>query len=230
MVIAEGSHAMTTPKMSRVPRTARGTATRAKLLAAAETIFARTGYTEASIVRVTEEAGVAQGTFYLYFESKLQIFEELVEDLNHRVRQSMSEAAAQGTNRIEAERLGFKGFFEFTAAHPALYRIIREAEFVSPRALRLHYSRIVDGYSEGLRKARDAGEITADPTVAAWMLMGIGELVGMRWVLWGDRSLAEGALSGETSDVPDEVFDEMMAFIERGLGSSTNETPRKAQQ
>jgi AcrR family transcriptional regulator len=221
---------MTTPEMSRVPRTARGTATRAKLLAAAETVFARTGYTEASIVRITEEAGVAQGTFYLYFESKLQIFEELVDDLNHRVRQSMSEAAARGANRIEAERLGFKGFFEFTAAHPALYRIIREAEFVSPRALRLHYSRIVDGYSEGLRRARDAGEISADPTVAAWMLMGIGELVGMRWVLWGDRSLAEGALSGETSDVPDEVFDEMMAFIERGLGSSPHETPRKAQQ
>jgi AcrR family transcriptional regulator len=221
---------MTTPPATRMPRTARGTATRAKILEAAETVFARYGYTEASIVRITEEAGVAQGTFYLYFESKLQVFEQLVEDLNHRVRHSMSEAAAKGATRIEAERLGFQGFFEFTAAHPALYRIIREAEFVSPRALRLHYSRIVDGYSEGLRRARDAGEITADPTVAAWMLMGIGELVGMRWVLWGDRSLAEGTLSGETSEVPPAVFDEMMGFIQRGLGYRAVDVPGKEQQ
>src|SRR5690606_13645032 len=174
--------------MNRTPRTARGTATRAKILAAAETVFAELGYTEASIVRITEEAGVGQGTFYLYFESKLQVFEETVEDLNRRVRHAMSTAAARGSNRIEAERLGFEGFFAFTAEHPALYRIVREAEFVSPRALKQHYSRIVDGYVDGLTAAKDAGEIDADPTVAAWALMGIGEMLGMRWVLWGDRA------------------------------------------
>ena len=207
---------------STVPRTARGTATKAKILAAAETVFARLGYTEASIVRITEEAGVGQGTFYLYFDSKLTVFEELVDDLNRRVRHSMSEAAARGTTRIEAERLGFQGFFEFTAAHPALYRIVREAEFVSPRALRQHYTRIVEGYVDGLTQAREAGEIAADPTVAAWMLMGIGEMIGMRWVLWGDRTAAGNEntpLSGDTAVVPPDVFDEMMRFIQRGLGS-----------
>lgn len=209
--------------MNRTPRTARGTATRARILAAAETVFARLGYTEASIVRITEEAGVGQGTFYLYFESKLQVFEELVEDLNRRVRHSMTEAASRGTTRLEAERLGFQGFFEFTAKHPALYRIVREAEWVSPRALRLHYTRIVEGYIEALSKARDSGEISSiDPTVAAWMLMGIGEMVGMRWVLWGDGSVegsgSDPSASG-TSEVPTAVLDEMMRFIRGGLGS-----------
>ncbi|WP_166870566.1 TetR/AcrR family transcriptional regulator [Salinibacterium sp. ZJ450] len=213
--------------IAAAPRTARGTATRARIIAAAETVFADVGYTEASIVRITEQAGVGQGTFYLYFDSKLQVFEELVEDLNRRVRHSMSEAAAGATSRIEAERLGFHGFFEFTAAHPALYRIVREAEFVSPRALRLHYTRIVEGYIEGLSRAKDAGEITADPTVAAWLLMGIGEMVGMRWVLWGDRAAADddsASLAGETSVLPPDVFDEMMRFIQRGLGSPTAST------
>ena len=208
--------------MNRTPRTARGTATRVRILEAAETVFAKVGYTEASIVRITEQAGVGQGTFYLYFESKLQVFEELVEDLNRRVRHSMSEAAAQGTTRLEAERLGFKGFFEFTAKHPALYRIIREAESVLPRALRLHYKRIVDGYIDGLRKARGAGEISSiDPTVTAWMLMGIGEMIGMRWVLWGNDAIesdgSDPSASG-TSEVPAAVFDEMMRFIQGGLG------------
>lgn len=207
--------------MSAPPLTARGTRTRAKLLAAAEVVFARYGYTEASIVRITEEAGVGQGTFYLYFSSKLEIFEELVDDLNRRVRHAMSEASAGSATRLESERAGFRAFFAFTAEHPALYRIVREAEFVSPRALRSHYTRIVEGYISGLAEAREKGEVgDVDPTVAAWALMGIGEMIGMRWVLWGDGAPvgdnADPTASG-TSEVPDAVFDEMMRFIRRAL-------------
>ena len=54
-----------------------------------------------------------------------------------------------------------------------------------------------------------------DPTVAAWALMGIGELIGMRWVLW-DEEGADPA-PGARPDVPEEVFEEMMQFIERAL-------------
>lgn len=209
--------------MTDGPRTARGTRTRSKLLEAAEEVFAVHGYSEASIVRITETAGVAQGTFYLYFSSKLEIFEELVEDLNRRVRHAMTEAAAGAKSRIESERAGFRGFFEFTAKHPALYRIVREAEFVSPRALRLHYTRIVEGYIEGLATAKANGEIgNVDPAIVSWILMGIGEMVGMRWVLWGDTDSAgedqDPSASG-TSEVPEEVFEQMMLFIQRGLGA-----------
>ena len=192
---------------------ARGERTRRALLLAAEDVFADLGYHEASIVKITEAAGVAQGTFYRYFESKQQVFDELVADLNRRVRAAMAEGSAKGTTRAESERLGFAAFFRFTADHPALYRIIRQAEFVSPAALHLHYERIADGYVTGLRGAMAAGEITeADPAVLAWALMGVGELIGMRWILWGD-----------TDAVPDDVFEQMMAFISRGLGARGQE-------
>ncbi|HEU4850350.1 MAG TPA: TetR/AcrR family transcriptional regulator [Terrimesophilobacter sp.] len=223
--------------MTDAPRTARGTRTRARLLEAAESVFAECGYSEASIVRITEAAGVAQGTFYLYFSSKLEIFEELVEDLNRRVRHAMTEAAAGATTRIESERAGFRGFFEFTAQHPALYRIVREAEFVSPSALRLHYTRIVEGYISGLSTARDNGEVgDIDPGIVAWILMGIGEMVGMRWVLWGS-DVADGTAGAEndptasgTSRVPDEVFEQMMRFIQRGLGAPAPGAPAEHAQ
>lgn len=222
--------------MTDAPRTARGTRTRAKLLEAAEKVFAELGYSEASIVRITEAAGVAQGTFYLYFASKLEIFEELVEDLNRRVRHAMTEASAGAVTRIESERAGFRGFFEFTAEHPALYRIVREAEFVSPNALRLHYSRIVEGYISGLDAAKKSGEVgDVDPEIMAWILMGIGEMVGMRWVLWGGKG-GFGATSDDsktdasdptasgTSTVPAAVFEQMMQFIQRGLGAPADAT------
>ena len=189
--------------------TARGERTRRKLLEAAERIFAEVGYHDASIVKITEAAGVGQGTFYLYFASKKVIFDELVLDLNARVRHAMTEAAAGGATRAERELLGFGAFFRFTAEHPALYRIIRQAEFVSPETLVVHYERLTEGYVSGLRQAMDAGEVAeGDPEVLAWSLMGIGELVGMRWILWnGER------------EMPDGVFDELARIIVRTLGA-----------
>jgi AcrR family transcriptional regulator len=189
--------------------TARGERTRRKLLEAAERVFAELGYHDASIVKLTEAAGVGQGTFYLYFASKKEIFDELVLDLNSRVRHAMTEAAEQGTTRAERELLGFGAFFRFTAAHPALYRIIRQAEFVSPETLVVHYERLTDGYVTGLRQAMESGEVAqGDPEVLAWSLMGIGELVGMRWILW----------NGEP-EMPEQVFDELARIIVRVIGS-----------
>lgn len=186
----------------------KGARTRRRLLEAAEQIFADLGYHDASIVKITEAAGVSQGTFYLYFSGKQEIFDVLVEDLNTRIRHAMSEASAKGATRMEAERLGFEAFFRFTAEHPALYRVIRQAEFVSPRMLRLHYERLSEGYVEGLRRARDKGEISiGDPVVTAWALMAVGEMIGLRWILWG-----------ESKGVPPEVFEEAMAFVARALG------------
>jgi AcrR family transcriptional regulator len=176
---------------------ARGTRTRHRLLEAAEAVFAEHGYHDASIVKITEAAGVGQGTFYLYFASKQDVFDELVRDLNRRVRHAMKEASSQGKTRLEAELLGFRAYFRFTADHPALYRIIRQAEFVSPEMLKYHYERLSSGYVEALREATDRGEIAElDPEVAAWALMGMGELIGMRWILWEQVvEMPEGVLA-----------------------------------
>ncbi len=189
----------------------KGQRTRRALLEAAEEVFAEHGWEAASIVKITGRAGVSQGTFYRYFVSKQAIFDELVDDLNRRVRRAMAEGAAQGRSRAEAERHGFAGFFRFTAEHPALYRVIRQAEFASPGALHRHYQRIAAGYSAALAAAMERGEIArGDPEVLAYALMGIGELIGMRWILWN-----------EAAEVPPEVLEEMMAFIQRGLGATS---------
>jgi AcrR family transcriptional regulator len=166
----------------------RGARTRGRLLEAAEACFADVGYHEASVAKITEAAGVAQGTFYLYFSSKKDVFDELVRDLNRRVRQAMKEASSTGTTRLEAELLGFAAYFRFTSEHKALYRIIRQAEFVSPEMLRYHYERLAEGYVEGLQEAKERGEVgEIDPELTAWALMGMGELLGMRLVMWAGR-------------------------------------------
>ena len=130
-------------------------------------------------------------------------------DLNVRVRHAMTDAAEKGTTRAEQELLGFGAFFRFTADHPALYRIIRQAEFVSPETLVTHYDRLMRPYAAGLEQAMEAGEVApGDAEVLAWSLMGIGELCGMRWILW----------NGEHG-MPEQVFDELARIIVRALGA-----------
>jgi AcrR family transcriptional regulator len=184
------------------PLSRRGLDTRRRLLDAAESVFGEHGYHEASVVKVAEAAGVAAGTYYLYFDSKKAIFEELMRDLNRRIRRAMSEGAAQGTSRIESELLGFEAYFRFTAEHPALYRIIRQSEFVAPEMLRYHYDRVAEGYVAALEKAMETGEVgQLDPEVTAYALMGLGELVGMRWILWGDGKSVPARVRNEIARI-----------------------------
>ena len=180
----------------------RGVETRARLLEAAEQVFGDLGYYDASIVKITEAAGVGQGTFYLYFASKQEVFDELVRDLNRRIRHAMTESAERAETRLEAEMLGFRGYFTFAQEHPGLYKIIRQAAFVSPEIFRYHYDRVSEGYVAALREAAEHGQVgPIEPEVAAWALMAIGEMICLRWILWGG------------GEVPDHVAAELARII-----------------
>ncbi len=188
------------------PPTSRGQRTRQKLLEAAEAIFGARGYERASITEITQRAGVAQGTFYVYFPDKQAIFEELVRGLSQRLRRATTEATQGLTNRIDIERAGFRAFFDFIRRHRGMYRIVRQAEFVDEDLFRWYYERFAEGYAAGLKVAMDAGQIREmDPEVMAYCIMGMGDFLGMRWVLWEDDEL------------PDEVFEQAFEFMSHGF-------------
>jgi len=204
-----------------VPVTARGEAMRRRLLDAAEEVFGEMGYYEASVSEITRRAGVAQGTFYIYFHSKRETFVELIEDIGHRLRAATS-AAIQGVpDRIEAERRGFAAFFTFVYAHRRIYRIVEEAERVAPEAAREYYRRISLGYERGLRDAMDAGRIReGDVEALAYTLMGIGHFLALRWLIWpGEEQAEQSSAAGAQAagGMPPAVFDTVMQFISRGL-------------
>ena len=62
---------------------------RAQILDVAVQVFADKGYHGTSITDLVEAAGVARGTFYLYFDGKHVIFLELLDDLLQRFRGSV---------------------------------------------------------------------------------------------------------------------------------------------
>lgn len=199
------------------PATARGLATRRRILDAAEAVFGERGYHDASVSEITTRAGVAQGTFYIYFDSKLQIFIELVEDVGERLRAAMSAASAGAADRIDAERTGFVAFFHFVAQHRRIYHIVQEAERVAPQAAYAYYRRISVPYAQALRVAMDSGAIWGtNPEALAHALMGIGHFVAQRWLIW-PRDGVEGAAP---EGLPDAVVDAVLDFITHGLALS----------
>lgn len=52
---------------------------RLEILQAAKNVFAERGYHSASISDIIKSAGIARGTFYLYFSSKDAVFESILE-------------------------------------------------------------------------------------------------------------------------------------------------------
>ena len=188
------------------PPTRRGQVTREKLLAAAEDAIGAKGYDRTSIADITRRAGVAQGTFYIYFADKKAILVELVRELGHNLRHDIVQATAGLTDRLAIERAGLRAFFDFTHRHRNLYKVVRQAEFVDEEVYHWYYHRMADGYVRGLSQAMDAGQIRRlDPECVAYCLMGLGDFLGMRWVLWHEPGM------------PDDVFESMMTFIRHGL-------------
>jgi len=175
------------------PKTARGEATRRAILAAAEKVIGAKGYNDASIGHITSEAGVAQGTFYIYFTTKEQVFSELVLEMGRLVRHTIAEATQGIGNRLEAEKAGLYAFLDFVQAHPDLYRIVQEALFVDPAAYEEYYVTFAAGYRTGLEAAEAAGQISkGDSETRAWVLMGIARSLGEQLVVFkSDKPIPE---------------------------------------
>jgi len=66
--------------------------TRANLLAAARTVFARRGYHDSSIAEITELADIGVGTFYLYFRDKEELFTTLIHEGLKGTREQITSA------------------------------------------------------------------------------------------------------------------------------------------
>jgi AcrR family transcriptional regulator len=172
----------------KTPKTARGKKTRDKLLQAAEIEFGEKGFHAAAISGITYRAGVALGTFYTYYQSKEEIFKDLVSYMSHRTRRWIAERVAGAPDRMAAERLGIEAYIEFARQHKGIYRIITEAEFVANDAYRAHYDDFANAYRENLEMAGERGDIRqGNYETWTWAIMGIAVFLGMKYTEWDDN-------------------------------------------
>ncbi len=195
---------MSTPP--RKPATRRGRETQEAILRAAEAVIGARGFAAASITDITRAAGIAQGTFYIYFEGKEQVFRELVAEMGRYTRRRLSEAVAGAPDRLTAERLGLREFLEIAATRPMLYNIVEEARFVDPPSYDAYFTSFAQNYARNLAAAAQDGTIRpGNAEIRAWALMGLAVTLGERY---GQRNP-----QANRDAVVAEVFD----MLERGL-------------
>ena len=183
----------------KAPRTARGERTLRKILDAARDEFGERGFSDSTIVGITQRAGVALGTFYTYFDSKEAVFQALVRDMSAQVRDHVAPALKESADALDGERRALESFLQFARKHRHVYRIIDEAEFVEPAGFREHYETTAKRIAARLIAGRDAGEVDASYSneeieILAWGIMGANVFLGLRYSVWstGDaRRVAE---------------------------------------
>ena len=110
------------------PRTAKGAATRVKLLRAAETVFGDVGFDRARVADIVAAAGVSHGLFYKYFSDKAEILSAVLalqnDGLRHTTGRIAGEARVPTLAQLETRNILF---FKEYAEHRRLFRVSREA-------------------------------------------------------------------------------------------------------
>lgn len=177
--------------------------------AAAETV-GEYGYIDTSIARITQRADLAQGTFYNYFASRQDIFDELLPVLGAKMMQHIRQHVRSTDSFLEQEERSFRAFFGFLRRMPYFLRILNEAEIFAPKAHKAHFRNITEGYIRFLRKAGQRGEIvTMSPEEAeatVYILVSARGYLAMRYLR------PDGVVA-----MPEEAVDAYMRLVKGGL-------------
>jgi len=184
--------------------------TRRRLLDAGESLLGELGYEACSVARLTAAAGVGQGTFYLYFQSKDELLAEVVRRTNLRLKLHTARAVAGVDHRLSMEALALRAFSAFALRRRSVYRVVREAEFVDRDLGRWYYLDLAEGYRSTLEAAMASGQVRSmDPLSLGLSIMGLLHHLGMRWPVW------------EHAPVPQEVLDRTTELLMRGILGGT---------
>lgn len=187
----------------------KGEKTRQAIFTAAEEVFGLSGVNRGNIAEITRKAGVAQGTFYLHFNSKRDLVEGLVKYINHLLRQELQRSVSAMRDRRDAERVGMLAFYEFLRHHRGIYRIVPEFEMIGREVGLWYYKKLATGYLKGIEQGIEKGEIVRLP--AAFLvksLMGLTHFIGLKWIIW---------LNNPGVGIPSQVLQDILDFVFFGL-------------
>lgn len=178
-----------------LPRTARGRDTMERLLRGAEEVFRQRGYEGASVSAICRHVGVAQGTFYLYFASKEDVYVRLVEELQTRLLGRLR-AARTGGSPVQQLLRSYDALLDGVVENAGLVQVFREAEFVRPEIPMRFYATLCGELAQVVEEGIAAGSFRKlDPEVVAYGVLGAVLFLSLRFVLWGDGDVSASARS-----------------------------------
>ncbi|TCS75565.1 TetR/AcrR family transcriptional regulator [Effusibacillus lacus] len=175
------------------------------ILAAAINVIGQAGYHNAPISRIAREAGVADGTVYLYFKNKEDVLMSILRETIGHISHQIKEQFESETDPIRKLRCLVSTLFETFGRNKNLALVIQIHLRQADEALRREIGEIIkpyysliehivyDGMEKGLFRK------TIDPRIARRMVFGTIDETITAWVLTG----AKYSLTGLTDQVVD---------------------------
>lgn len=96
---------------------------RRRILDSARDVFFRDGFMRANLDEVAENAGVAKGTLYRYFESKADLYVAVLTHNHEIFHDLMRNSAKQGNDTVERVRSIARFYFAHWLDHPDYFQI-----------------------------------------------------------------------------------------------------------
>jgi AcrR family transcriptional regulator len=97
---------------------------RRQLLSVAVEEFGTRGYHDTSMNRLADAAGVTKPVLYQHFESKRDLYLELLRDIGGRLADGIAAATKHAGNPHQQVEAGFAAYFRFFAADHHAFRVL----------------------------------------------------------------------------------------------------------
>ena len=185
---------------------------REQILAAARNVFAKIGYARASVDDIVKEAGVARGTYYLYFEDKREAFEELIDRFSFQIAAAIVRIVVDDQENSVADQVleNIRGILGVCLEERAMTKILfTDAVGIDPEfqhKLNVFYDGVLLLLTESLRDGQALGIIAdGEPRVLSYMTIG-----ALKELLYQAVTLG---LSGESTEA---LARQMYAFLRHG--------------
>ena len=197
---------------------------RQQILNHARDVFAKHGYSEAKIDDIVSAAGIARGTFYLYFEDKRAIFEEIVDRVFTRLGMTILRVDPNDAGRSVAAQIkeNIRRIVSMLLEDRATTKIMLNdavgIDAAFDRKLLSFYDEVATLLEESLRDGQALGVVEAgDPKLYAYLTVGamkelLFQVVMREW------------------EIPEEqIVEEIFSFLRRGyLRVDTERAPKRA--
>lgn len=186
---------------------------RDQILRHAKALFARKGYHDTSIADIISDAGIARGTFYLYFKSKRDVFGALLDILLHEldVRVKPVVLGPAQPSPVDQVRANVRRVLELVGEEPEYLRIVLHHGTALDRQSVQALSRLYDRLHRMIEKSLVLGQRMGlvrrcDTAVASDCILGTVKEVVQRL-----------AMKGVKSSDPDAIAEQIVQFGLRGI-------------
>ena len=184
------------------------------ILAAAETVFARCGFSGTRMADVAAEAGLATGTLYNYFANRDELLSSLIGCRSEELIAAVKAAAHAPTAGSPRELLVglVRTTFEHFQTHRALFAVLPAAAGISGKHMASIARRCMESQrsyqavlADALERAVAGGLVRADLPVSLLVgfLTGAAHGVMRAWMVQAGDQRIEQLLVDQSSDVVD---------------------------